>query len=194
MKNNKFTVQDLAKIGVMAALIFVTTKFISIPIPTPLGKTAIHFGNVMCILGGLLFGALPGGLAAGIGSCIVDLMDPSWAPEFWITFINKFIMGFVAGLVMKFGKPSYIKTVTAAVAGAVSYVAAYLAKTLIMQYYILGNPWQTVSGVLITKGTVSLVNGLIAMVVSVIFYSIIAPALKKAGLFQEHKPDKKIKV
>ena len=185
MKNEKFSVQDLAKIGVLAAVIFVTTKFISIPIPTPLGKTAIHFGNVMCILGGLLFGALPGGLAAGIGSCIVDLMDPAWAPEFWITFINKFIMAFVAGLIMYLGKPSRAKTIIAAVAGAISYVAAYLAKTLIMQYYILGNPWETVQGVLITKGTVSLANALIAMVVSVILYSLLVPALKKAGLFQK---------
>ena len=43
--------------------------------------------------------AVYGGLSAGIGSALYDLMDPSYASEAWITFINKFMMGLVAGLV-----------------------------------------------------------------------------------------------
>ena len=74
---------------------FVLTKFISIPIPSPLGKTALSVGNAMCVLSALLFGPAVGGLAAGIGNALVDLTDPAWAPEFWITFINKFLMAFV---------------------------------------------------------------------------------------------------
>ena len=57
-------------------------------------------GNAMCILSALLFGPVTGGLAAGVGNALVDLLDPVWASEFWITFINKFLMTFVAGLVM----------------------------------------------------------------------------------------------
>lgn len=116
---------------------------------------------------------------------IVDLMDPLWAPEFWITFINKFAMGFVAGMISHMGKTSTGKNIVAAVTGALTYVALYLGKTYIMQAIILKNPWETVSAVLITKGTTSLVNALIAMVVSVILCQLIAPALKKANLFQD---------
>ena len=69
--NNKTNAQRLGVIGLMAAMVFVATNF-RIDIPTPLGKTMIHFGNVMCILGGLLFGGPIGGLAAGIGSAFFD--------------------------------------------------------------------------------------------------------------------------
>ncbi|NMA06377.1 MAG: ECF transporter S component, partial [Ruminococcaceae bacterium] len=60
----------------MAALTFVFTMFFRIDIPTPLGKTMLHLGNVMCLLSGLLFGPVRGGLAGGIGSMMYDLFDP----------------------------------------------------------------------------------------------------------------------
>ena len=93
-----FNTRNIALVGILAAIIFVLTKFISIPIPSPLGKTALSVGNAMCILSALLFGPVTGGLAAGIGNALVDLSDPAWAPEFWITFINKFLMAFVVEL------------------------------------------------------------------------------------------------
>ena len=49
----------------------------------------------MCIrdrLCGLLLGPVRGGLAAGIGSMIFDLMTPEYAPEAWITFLRFFLM------------------------------------------------------------------------------------------------------
>ena len=58
----------------------------------------------------------------------------------------------------------------------------YLGKTVIVEYLVMGNPWQTVVGVLITKGTASLINALLAMVISVILYYMIEPALKRAGV------------
>ena len=181
MKSKKFTVKDLAMIGVMAAIVFVGNQIQLPKIPTPLGPTRIHIGNVMCILGGLLFGAVPGGLAAGIGGAIYDLTDPFYAKEFWITFILKFGMAYVAGLIAS-GKKTKVKIILAAVIGSLSYVALYLGKTFIVEYLIMGNPWQTVVGVLITKGTASLINALLAMVVSVILYHMIEPALKRAGI------------
>ena len=184
MRKKKFTVKDLTMIGVMAAVVFVGNQIQLPPIPTPLGPTRIHLGNVMCILGGLLFGAVPGGLAAGIGGAIYDLMNPFYAKEFWITFILKFAMAFVAGLIAS-GKKNKIKVVLAAVIGSVSYVILYLGKTFVVEYLIMGNPWQTVVGVLITKGTASLINALLAMVVSVILYYMIEPAFKRAGIISE---------
>ena len=181
MNKKKFTVRDMAMIGVMAAIVFVGNQIQLPKIPTPLGPTRIHIGNVMCILAGLLFGAVPGGLAAGIGGAIYDLMDPFYAKEFWITFILKFAMGYIAGLLAS-GKKTKLKVIVAAVIGAVSYVVLYLGKTFIAQYLIMGNPWETVAGVLITKGTASLINALLAMVVSVILYYMIEPALSRAGL------------
>ena len=45
-----FTVRNIALTGILAAMIFVLTKFVSIPIPSPLGKTALSVGNAMCLL------------------------------------------------------------------------------------------------------------------------------------------------
>ena len=183
MKKNK--VRQMAFIGVMAALVFVTTNFLSIKIPIGGGQTQIHMGNVMCILSGLLFGPVAGGLASGIGSMFVDLLNPAWAPEFWVTFIMKFVMGFVAGLISHLGKQTQTKNIVAAVCGAVSYVACYLTKNYIQQAILLKQPWETVSAILITKGIVSLTNALIAMTVSVILLNVLKPALKKARILQD---------
>ena len=187
MKSKKFTVRDLAMIGVMAAIVFVGNNLQLPKIPTPLGPTRIHLGNEMCILGGLLFGAVPGGFAAGIGGAIFDLMDPNFASEFWVTFILKFAMAYVAGIIADKGKRGKAMVIIGAVVGSLSYVVLYLGKTFIAQYLIMGNPWQTVAGVLITKGTTSLINALLAMVVSVILYYMMYPSLKKSGLIQDIK-------
>lgn len=50
----KYSIYKMSVIGLMAAMVFVATNF-RIEIPTPLGKTMLHFGNVMCILSGLVF-------------------------------------------------------------------------------------------------------------------------------------------
>ncbi len=186
-KNKKMTVQLMARIGIMSALVFVTTKFIRIPIPIGVGgKTQVSVGNSMCVLGGLLFGGIPGGLAAGIGSALVDLMDPLWAPEFWITFINKFAMGFVAGTVATRVKERTIgKDILAAALGAGTYVVLYLSKSVLEQVF-LGSASEAIVTILVTKGVASLINAVIAVVVSVLLYKVIAPALRRANLFRDY--------
>ena len=134
MENRRFTTRKIALIGILSAMVFALTKFISIPIPSPLGKTALSVGNSMCILSALLFGPGIGGLAAGIGNALVDLSDPAWAPEFWITFINKFAMAFAAGLVMHkvhLGSEK-IRIWIAGVCGALTYCLLYVVKNIIL--------------------------------------------------------------
>ena len=187
MKKKKMTTEIMAGIGIMAALVFVTTKFFRIPIPVGVGgKTQVHLGNSMCVLAGLLFGGVPGGLAAGIGTALVDLMDPLWAPEFWISFINKFAMGFVVGMVANAGKQrSTGKDIRAAVRGALTYVALYLFKSYV-QYAIQGLPAGTIMVNLTTKGITSMINAVVAVIVSVTLYKLIAPALRRANLFKDY--------
>ena len=58
-----FSLYDMVVVGVMAAIIFVLTYFVQIPIPTPAGQTMIKSANIFILLAGLLFGGLRGGLA-----------------------------------------------------------------------------------------------------------------------------------
>lgn len=184
MKRTRFfSTERLAIIGLMAAMVFVATYFLHIDIPTPLGKTMLQFGNVLCILSGLLFGGVTGGLAAGIGSAIYDLMDPAFAPEFWITFMLKFAMAFIAGTLARHAKKP-LRLSLAAAAGALSYTALYVAKTIIVQYLVMRAEWQTVLTVAVTKGSVSLFNAIVAAVVSVLLALALRPALEKGGVYR----------
>lgn len=183
----KYSIYKMSVIGLMAAMVFVATNF-RIEIPTPLGKTMLHLGNVMCILSGLLFGGTIGGLAAGFGSAIFDLFDPAFAPEFWITFIMKFAMGFVAGKISHMngynGENKKINII-AAIVGATAYVLLYISKTIILQYVVLESKWEAVIAVAVTKLAVSSVNALVAVIASITLSVALRPALKSAGVFKK---------
>lgn len=139
-QRDTFSIQRLALVGMMAAMVFALT-YVGIDIPTGLGKTKIHFGNIMCLLSAFLLGPVGGGLAAGVGSALFDLMDPMWAPECWITFLNKFVMAFVAGGVMR--KASFlaprVRVWTAALCGSLSYSILYLGKNVLESLYVKGH-------------------------------------------------------
>ena len=177
-----FTVRNIALIGVLSAMVFAMT-YIGIDIPSPLGKTKIHFGNVMCILSALLFGPGIGSLAAGIGSALFDLQDPAWAPEFWITFINKAAMAGIAGLVMHkihLGRDE-IRIWFAGLAGTVTYCILYVAKNIISGHFIKGFTWDVaITETIITKVPVTLTNGVIAVICACVLALSVRPALRKA--------------
>ena len=178
-----FNTRNIALVGILAAIIFVLSKFISIPIPSPLGKTALSVGNAMCILSALLFGPVTGGLAAGIGNALVDLSDPAWAPEFWITFINKFLMAFVAGLVMHHFKPcgKKIRVWLAGLLGSLTYCLLYVAKNILSGVLVKGFTWDVaVIETLTVKLPVTLVNAIIAMVCAGLLYFVLKQPLQKA--------------
>lgn len=185
MKQEKFfTTRRMVAVGMVAALVFVFT-YIGIDIPSPLGKTKIHMGNVMCLLGGFLFGGLPGGLAAGIGSGLFDLMDPIWAPEFWITALNKFVLAWVAGTVAtKLKSRTKLNLWVGGIAGVLAYSTLYISKNILSGHYIKGFGWDVaLLETVTTKLPVTLINGVIAVVCAVLLYHAVHPALKKAGLF-----------
>lgn len=187
MKNKKFTVKDITTIALMAALVFVATN-IKIDIPTPLGKTMVHMGNIICVLAGLLFGPIHGGLAAGIGSAIFDLTDPIFAPEFWITFIMKFLMSFIAGKIAHSGKITQKKIVIATMAGIFGYRIIYVTKEVILHYFILKSPWETVLGVLLSTNIISILSMTWNIIATILLYNMLAASLKKAGVIKDYAP------
>lgn len=185
-KKKRIEIRGIVSVALMAALTFVCTYF-RIQIPTPIGTTGLHFGNVMCVLSALLFGPLKGGLSAGIGSAMYDFFIPEYLPESWITFINKFLMALVAGVIYHGGRnktkaPSFARGVVAAVAGAMTYVILYTAKQIVVDNLVLGVEWGTVWASLLIKTPVSIANGILAAVFSVLLNMAMRPTLKKAGL------------
>lgn len=93
-------VTRLAQAGLLAALCYIGFAFLKfdIPVPGSLEKTAVHFGNVFCVLAALLLGGYWGGLAGAVGMTIADLTTAyvTSAPK---TFLLKLCIGLIVGLV-----------------------------------------------------------------------------------------------
>jgi len=179
----KLTIRRTAFIGILAALVYVTSAYLQIQIPTAIGSTRLHMGNVMCLLSGMLLGPVQGGLAAGIGSMFFDLTNPAYIASAPFTFTFKFLMAWVCGMIAAAGKKeSTWKVATGAVVGAISYVILYLAKSYIEDRFVLGLPLDAVWLTVTQKALVSTVNGIIAAVVSVPLYLTLRPLLRRANL------------
>ena len=177
---NSKTLHRMVFTGMMAAFVFVATYFLKIHIPTPAGPTMLKTGNILCLLGGLLFGPVCGGLAAGIGSGLYDLTDPAFASGAWLTFLFFFAMGFLSGLISHAGGANgenMRRNTVAVVVAALSYVFLYLAKSTIvlMMAGSAFGPALLANG---TKAVTSLTNAVIAVIGSLALVRPIQAALR----------------
>lgn len=177
-----FSTYDMVFVGVMSAAVFVS-NFLSIQ----LGEVSrIHFGNVFCVLAGLLLGSLRGGLCGGIGSFFYDLCNPLFVAEAPITFLMKFVLGAVVGSVSHAGKErTHTKNLLGALSGSLCYVVLYLGKNFIQQYFLIKNPMSTTLTLLVTKGTASLINAGIAVVVAMLLFPIVEKILSRSGALKK---------
>lgn len=200
-KQPYFTIYRIAFIAVMAAVIYVVTLF-----RFPLLGSKVHFANTMCLLSGLLFGPIGGGLAAGLGSGLYDLIAGGYGLDtVLITTVSKFLMAAICALVAGTYNNSQRQTLSSdkksglaatykeilhcaprimvgSIVGALSYVGLYMLKTFVYQRFVYGFPSSTVWATMASKLPASLINALLAMVVAPILYAAIFPALRNAGL------------
>ena len=95
MNRSKRT-KKLVYAAIFTALCCVATLSIQIPIPGT--AEFIHPGDAFVILAGVFLGPLWGGLAAGVGSALANLIGGHfiWMPA---TLVIKGLIGFLAGLV-----------------------------------------------------------------------------------------------
>lgn len=173
-----FTTKRLAVAGLMAALV-VAGSAIRIKLPIAVGgTTAFHLGNIMCALSGILLGPWLGGAAAGIGSAIFDLFDPTYAAECWITFLMKGMYGLVAGAIAWSGKRRgvYWKEALAAIAAALTYAVLYLGKSYLIGGLLSGENAVAAWGIVLSKLPATIFNAAVA----IIFAPILAAAIRKA--------------
>ena len=174
----------IAFIAMLAALVYVVTLF-----RFPLLGSKVHLGNAVCLLSGLLMGPFAGGLAAGLGSALNDVLAGGYDfIQCAITFVSKFAMAWVCGKIAFAGgreAKNHGQNVAAAVIGALTYVALYMLKTFVYQKFVYGYP---ADAVLVTMGSKlpgSLINAVAAFIVAPIFYTGLRPALDRAGLLKK---------
>ena len=182
----KLTTRKIVWTALMAALT-VIGSYIRVVLPVSIGgTTAFHLGNIFCALSGILLGPWLGGFAAGMGSFLYDILFyPAYADEAWITFLTKGAYGLVAGLIAIMGKKdcSYLKSIVATAAGALTYAALYLFKS----YYYGGILKQGLTAtaawiVVIEKIPATTFNAVVALIFAPILAVAITKALKRSHL------------
>lgn len=188
MKNSKTL--KLAMTGLMAALSYAVFTFIQIKIPLGGDATSIHLGNAVCVLGALLLGGFYGGLGGAIGMTIGDLLDPIYVVYAPKTFLLKFCIGLITGLIAhKIGKitqetdsKKVFKWVVLAAVGGLLFNVIF--DPLVGYYYkllVLGKPAAELT--LAWNIASTSINAVTSTIASVAIYMALRPALKKSGLF-----------
>ena len=179
----QISIRQLTLTGTMAAAVYAASAFLQVPIPTVIGSTRLHMGNVMCLLSGMLLGPVPGGLAAGIGSMLFDLTNPAYLTSAPFTFAFKFFMAWLCGKITS-GCPVERKAVwtAGAAAGAAGYVVLYLSKAYLESRFVLGLPPQAALLPLAQKAAAASVNAAVAVVVAVPLGLALRPAVEKVTL------------
>lgn len=191
MKKRSFTTKKIVLTALLAALT-VAGSALRITMPLSIaGTTSFHLGNIMCSLAGVLLGPWFGGLAAGIGSTIYDMMNPLYISKCWITLITKGIYGMVVGLIawsgkkpwQASGKASYVKLYIGAIAGALSYGVLYLCKGFFYDGLLLsGLTAQAAMINVAAKLPATIFNAVIAVICAPVLSIAVSKALKKARL------------
>jgi uncharacterized membrane protein len=153
MKQNK--VYRLVLAAVFAALAFVATNIIHIPIPATNGY--INLGDCVVLLGAFLLGPVYGAAAGGVGSALADLLSGYgiYAPG---TFVIKALVAVVAGLLMgALSNRTKAAPVLAGIVGELVMILGYfIYESTILGYglaaagSIAGNGIQGAAGVILS--------------------------------------------
>ncbi|WP_346698610.1 ECF transporter S component [Catenibacillus scindens] len=185
----------LTMTGLFAALSYVVFTFLQIKIPLPGGDaTSIHFGNAICVLGALVLGGVWGGLGDAVGMTIGDLFDPVYVIYAPKTFILKFCIGLIAGLIAhRIGKINESKNTGhilkyTILACAVSLGFNVIADPLLGYVYklaILGQPAAQVT--LAWNFASTSINAVTSCIASVAIFMALRPALLHSGLMARHR-------
>ncbi len=161
--------QKITMSALLAAIIFVATRFIQVPMPA---VGYVNLGDAFVILAGWM---LPGGygfLAAGIGSALADVLSGYvvYAP---VTFAVKGLMAVLVWLIFKtFGKNrgTVIKSIVAGFIAELVMIAGYLVYESFLYGFktaVLSVPFNGIQGA-------------VGLVLGVVFVN----ALSKSKLFK----------
>ena len=183
---NKNSIYKIVTVGLLGALVFVS-NYLSFPIPVPVGDISrIHLGNAFCLLAGFVMGPIGGGLAS------YDLTNPAYIASAPFTFVFKFLLAAVCGLIAHKGKITgnmleedftitVPRSIVAGICGSLTYIVLYLAKSYITTV-LAGSAPEAAAIALATKAASSTVNAILAIIISVPLSALIRKALKSAHL------------
>ncbi|QAA34680.1 ECF transporter S component [Clostridium manihotivorum] len=112
---------DLVLTGLMIALVFIAGNIIKIP---TVGGGYLHMGDSMVFLSAVVLGKRRGAFAAAVGMALVDMFGGFyiWAP---FTLVIKYVMAYIAAVVIRNGSGKRIVYVIGFVLGGAFMVIGY---------------------------------------------------------------------
>ena len=152
--------QKIALSALLAALIFIATRFISIPLPA---VGYVNLGDGLVILAGWMLSPGYGFLAAGIGSAISDVLSPFviYAPA---TFVVKGLMAVIVHFVFKVLKQK--NKIVAGIAGSLIAELVMVSGYLLFESVMYGFKTAAVSV------PFNCIQGIVGLIIGVIFVSV----------------------
>lgn len=152
--------QKIASSALLAALIFIATRFISIPLPA---VGYVNLGDGLVILAGWMLSPGYGFLAAGIGSAISDVLSPFviYAPA---TFVVKGLMAVIVHFVFKVLKQK--NKIVAGIAGSLIAELVMVSGYLLFESVMYGFKTAAVSV------PFNCIQGIVGLIIGVIFVSV----------------------
>ena len=203
MNRKPASARTLASIGLFAALVFIATSVLKVPTPT---FGYIHLGDGFVLLAGFLLGPVCGGLAAGIGSGLSDLLGGYvvWAPG---TFVIKFLTAFAAAHALHALQQSFRKhasaestasgqngahsvsslkaVIPAGIAGELVMVAGYFLYNIVIVMFASGSAGvglATAAGLSLAEIPFNLIQGTAGIVLSAVLYPLFAKSFSRYHL------------
>lgn len=176
MKNKN--IYRLTLSAVLIALCYVAFTFLKITIPTPLGHTSFHLGNVLCVVAALMLGGVNGGIVGAIGMGIGDMLDPLYVAIAPKTIILKMMIGLVVGgfshKVFKIntleGKKLTKATIISSVAGMLANMIGEPVFGYFYYKYVLGAEEKALSALLGYNLVSTTINALLSVTLATLIY------------------------
>ncbi len=165
-------IQDLTILGLLIALVAVSTMVIKIP--TIATEGYIHLGDSMIFLAAIMFGKRKGAIAGGLGSAMADLL---LGYTHWVlpTLIIKALMGYGVGVIADQGGNNLVNLRN-------SIALIFGAVWMVLGYFIAGG---IMKGSFLVAGA-SVSANLIQGFVGALLFIPIGAALKRTKYFERH--------
>ena len=163
-------IKKLVLAALFAALSCVMTMVVKIPIPGTGGY--IHPGDAMVILCGIFLGPVTGGLAAGIGSAMADLLGGYfiYVP---ITFIVKGLVALLAALAFDKVRKANGKAIVGVIIGGVIDTVVVVIGYWLPEIVMYGFAAATASML------PNMVQGISGLILSAVLYPILSTVFKQ---------------
>lgn len=167
----KLTTKELVLAALLAALSYVATM--SIKIPTPGTGGYIHPGDAIVILCGVFLDPVTAFLAAGVGSCLADLIG-GYFVYVPITFIIKGLVALVSALIyhpfVRSGKNGSLAVILGGIVDIVFVAGGYF----ICEYFMYGPG-------AIESIPANIIQGVGGLVIASVLYPLLKAPLRSAG-------------